>query len=104
MGRSAVFRPAMASTRNDLNIGGVGVMVKHPRQVREIFPTMKSEHFTKGRWIHAITEGTVGAGLHMFSVYGYDTGKPEHARLNMELDQEVFGAIAALDGAPWIIG
>eukprot|EP00972_Heterocapsa_arctica_P047074 6945090-Heterocapsa_arctica.AAC.1 len=22
----------------------------------------------------------------------------------MELDQEVFGAIAALDGAPWIIG
>eukprot|EP00972_Heterocapsa_arctica_P012820 1885384-Heterocapsa_arctica.AAC.1 len=40
----------------------------------------------------------------MFSVYGYDTGKPEHARLNMELDQEVFGAIAALDRAPWIIG
>eukprot|EP00972_Heterocapsa_arctica_P040052 5899882-Heterocapsa_arctica.AAC.1 len=40
----------------------------------------------------------------MFSVYGYDTEKPEHARLNMELDQEVFGAIAALDGAPWIIG
>eukprot|EP00972_Heterocapsa_arctica_P026577 3913037-Heterocapsa_arctica.AAC.1 len=40
----------------------------------------------------------------MFSVYGYDTGKPDHARLNMELDQEVFGAIAALDGAPWIFG
>eukprot|EP00972_Heterocapsa_arctica_P105088 15484515-Heterocapsa_arctica.AAC.1 len=47
MGRSAVFRPAMASTRNGLNIGGVGVMVKHPRKVREIFPTMKCEHFTR---------------------------------------------------------
>eukprot|EP00972_Heterocapsa_arctica_P078539 11582739-Heterocapsa_arctica.AAC.1 len=67
MGRSAVFRPAMASTRNGLNIGGVGVMVKHPRKVREIFPAAKNEHFTKGRWIHAITEGTGGAGLHMFS-------------------------------------
>eukprot|EP00972_Heterocapsa_arctica_P058842 8672181-Heterocapsa_arctica.AAC.1 len=40
----------------------------------------------------------------MFSVYGYDTGKPEHARLNMEVDLEVSGAIAALDGAPWIAG
>eukprot|EP00972_Heterocapsa_arctica_P093242 13755953-Heterocapsa_arctica.AAC.1 len=79
----------MASTRNGLNIRGVGVMC---------------EHFTKGRWIHAITEGAGGAGLHMFSVYGYDTGTPEHARLNMELDQGVFGAVAALDGAPWIIG
>eukprot|EP00972_Heterocapsa_arctica_P017072 2524166-Heterocapsa_arctica.AAC.1 len=63
-GRSAVFRPAMASTRNGLNIGGVGVMVKHPRKVREIFPPTKCEHFTKGRWIHAITEGAGGAGLH----------------------------------------
>eukprot|EP00972_Heterocapsa_arctica_P059343 8749996-Heterocapsa_arctica.AAC.1 len=25
-GRSAIFQPAMASTRNGLNIGGVGVM------------------------------------------------------------------------------
>eukprot|EP00972_Heterocapsa_arctica_P036056 5306286-Heterocapsa_arctica.AAC.1 len=63
-------------------------MVKHPRKVREIFPVAKNVHFTKGRWIHAITEGSGGAGLHMFSVYGYNTGKPEHARLNMELDQE----------------
>eukprot|EP00972_Heterocapsa_arctica_P010772 1579096-Heterocapsa_arctica.AAC.1 len=63
-------------------------MVKHPRKVREIFPPIKCEHFTKGRWIHAITEEAGGAGLHMFSAYGYDTGKPEHARLNMELDQE----------------
>eukprot|EP00972_Heterocapsa_arctica_P103527 15257512-Heterocapsa_arctica.AAC.1 len=54
-------------------------MVKHPRKVRQIFPTMKCEHFSTGRWIHAITEGTGGAGLHMLSVYGYDTGKPEHA-------------------------
>eukprot|EP00972_Heterocapsa_arctica_P045081 6655425-Heterocapsa_arctica.AAC.1 len=67
MGRSAVFRPAVASTRNGLNIGGVGVMVEHPRKVKQIFPTMKCEHFSKGRWIHAITEGTGGAGLHMFS-------------------------------------
>eukprot|EP00972_Heterocapsa_arctica_P010727 1573454-Heterocapsa_arctica.AAC.1 len=63
-GRSAVFRPAVASTQKGLNIGGVGVMVKHPRKVREISPPTKCEHFTKGRWIHAITEGTGGAGLH----------------------------------------
>eukprot|EP00972_Heterocapsa_arctica_P019413 2864591-Heterocapsa_arctica.AAC.1 len=63
-------------------------MVKHPRKVREIFPVTKCEHFNKGRWTHANTEGSGGAGLHMFSVYGYDTGKLEHARLNMELDQE----------------
>eukprot|EP00972_Heterocapsa_arctica_P026815 3946016-Heterocapsa_arctica.AAC.1 len=104
MGRRAVFGPAVASTRNGQNIGGVWVMVKHPRKVRQIFPLGKcGNFFSKGRWIHAITEGVGGAGLHMFSVYGYDTGKPEHARLNMELDQEVFGAIAALDGAPWIV-
>eukprot|EP00972_Heterocapsa_arctica_P102438 15094767-Heterocapsa_arctica.AAC.1 len=40
----------------------------------------------------------------MFSVYGYDTGKADRDRLNMELDQEVFGAIAALKGAAWIAG
>eukprot|EP00972_Heterocapsa_arctica_P112960 16434657-Heterocapsa_arctica.AAC.1 len=43
---------------------------------------------TPGRWIHAVTEGTGGAGLHLFSDYGCDTGKPDHDRLNMELDQE----------------
>eukprot|EP00972_Heterocapsa_arctica_P084551 12456200-Heterocapsa_arctica.AAC.1 len=80
-------------------MGGVGVMVKQPRKVKHIFPSGDTKHFDKGRWIHAITEGTGGAGLHLFSVYGYDTGKPDHDRLNMELDQEVFGAIAALDGA-----
>eukprot|EP00972_Heterocapsa_arctica_P105358 15525628-Heterocapsa_arctica.AAC.1 len=63
-------------------------MVKRPRKVREIFSAAKNEHFAKGRSIHAITEGTGGAGLHMFSAYGYDTGKPEHAIFNMQLDQE----------------
>eukprot|EP00972_Heterocapsa_arctica_P004299 639368-Heterocapsa_arctica.AAC.1 len=63
-------------------------MVKHPRKVKQIFPTEETKHFDKGRWIQAITEGIGGAGLHLFSVYGYDTGKPDHDRLNMELDQE----------------
>eukprot|EP00972_Heterocapsa_arctica_P068584 10133403-Heterocapsa_arctica.AAC.1 len=78
----------MGSVLKGQNLGGVGVMVKHPRNVKQIFPTGETKHFDKGRWIHAITEGTGGAGLHLFSVYGYDTGKPDHDRLNMELDQE----------------
>eukprot|EP00972_Heterocapsa_arctica_P048287 7120881-Heterocapsa_arctica.AAC.1 len=48
MERSAVFGPAVASTRNGQNIGGVGVMVKHPRKVRQIHPSGKCEHFSKG--------------------------------------------------------
>eukprot|EP00972_Heterocapsa_arctica_P034891 5135717-Heterocapsa_arctica.AAC.1 len=84
------------------NLGEVGFMVKHPGKVRQIHPVKNCEHLLKGRWIHAITDGVGGAGLHMFSVYGYGTGKSERARLNVELEQEVFGAIAALDGAFWI--
>eukprot|EP00972_Heterocapsa_arctica_P110825 16319588-Heterocapsa_arctica.AAC.1 len=63
-------------------------MVQQPRQVKQVFPTGETKHFDKGRWIHAITEGVGGAGLHMFSIYVHDTGKPDHERLNMELDQE----------------
>eukprot|EP00972_Heterocapsa_arctica_P061614 9087308-Heterocapsa_arctica.AAC.1 len=61
MGRSVVFNPAVASTKKGINIGGVGIMVKHPRKVRQIMPHKEQEHFSKGRWIHAITEGTCGA-------------------------------------------
>eukprot|EP00972_Heterocapsa_arctica_P108376 15962410-Heterocapsa_arctica.AAC.1 len=45
-----------------------------------------------------------GAGIHMFCVYGYDTGRQGHERLNAELDENVVGAIAALDGAAWVAG
>eukprot|EP00972_Heterocapsa_arctica_P082588 12169180-Heterocapsa_arctica.AAC.1 len=79
-------------------------MVKHPRKVKQVFPQGENPHFEKGRWIHAVTEGTSGAGLHLFSVYGYDTGKPDHDRLNAELDQEVFGAISVIKGAAWVAG
>eukprot|EP00972_Heterocapsa_arctica_P042403 6248981-Heterocapsa_arctica.AAC.1 len=37
-----------------------------------------------------------------FSVYGYDTGKADDDRLNMEVDPEVFGAITALKRAAWV--
>jgi hypothetical protein len=103
-GYDAVFAPAMPSTCGGQNKGGVGVMVKHPRKVKQIFPEGENPHFEKGRWIHAVTEGNAGAGLHLFSIYGYDTGKVDHDRLNMELDQEVFGAIATLNGAAWMAG
>eukprot|EP00972_Heterocapsa_arctica_P005853 863766-Heterocapsa_arctica.AAC.1 len=63
----------MGSTRGGQNLGGVGVMVKRPRKVKQIFPQGENPHFDKGRWIHAVTEGNSGAGLHLFSVYGYDT-------------------------------
>eukprot|EP00972_Heterocapsa_arctica_P080239 11825941-Heterocapsa_arctica.AAC.1 len=87
-GWSAVFQAACRSTRKGQSLGGVGIMVKHPRNCRQVHPQGTCEHHKKGRWIHAITEGAGGAGIHMFSVYGYDTGKPDHDRLNMELDQE----------------
>jgi hypothetical protein len=103
-GFHAVFAPAMKSIHKGQNLGGVGVMVKEPRKVKQVFPPEGTTHFEKGRWIHAVTEGQSGAGLHIFSIYGYDTGKKDHDRLNMELDQEVFGAIAALNGAAWIAG
>eukprot|EP00972_Heterocapsa_arctica_P082203 12116253-Heterocapsa_arctica.AAC.1 len=63
----------MGSVLKGQTMGGVGVMVKHPREVKQILPTGETTHFDKGRRIHAITEGTGGAGLHLFSVYGYDT-------------------------------
>ena len=103
-GFHAVFAPAMKSIHKGLNLGGVGVMVREPRKVKQVFPPVGTTHFEKGRWIHAVTEGQSGAGLHISSIYGYDTGKKDHDRLNMELDQEVFGAIAALNGAAWIAG
>eukprot|EP00972_Heterocapsa_arctica_P105004 15472797-Heterocapsa_arctica.AAC.1 len=56
MQKSAVFGPAVASTKKGQNLGGVGVMVKHSRKVRQIHPVEKCEHFSKGRWTHAITE------------------------------------------------
>eukprot|EP00972_Heterocapsa_arctica_P005462 806496-Heterocapsa_arctica.AAC.1 len=87
-GLSAVFAPAVGSILKGQSLGGVGVMVKHSRKVRQIFTTGETTHFEKGRWIHALTEGVGGAGLHMFSIYGYDTGNPDHDRLNMELGQE----------------
>eukprot|EP00972_Heterocapsa_arctica_P072929 10770044-Heterocapsa_arctica.AAC.1 len=61
MGMSAVFAPAMGSTMKGQNSGGVGVMVKYPRKVKQIFPTGDTTHFDKGRWTHALTEGVVGA-------------------------------------------
>eukprot|EP00972_Heterocapsa_arctica_P007967 1164297-Heterocapsa_arctica.AAC.1 len=78
----------MGSILKGRSLGGVGIMVKHPRKVKPIFPSGEAKHFDKGRWIHAITEGVGGAGLHLFSVYGNDSGKPDHERLNTELDQE----------------
>eukprot|EP00972_Heterocapsa_arctica_P050218 7386654-Heterocapsa_arctica.AAC.1 len=66
-GYNAVFAPAMNSTRGGQNLGGVGILVRHPRKVKQIFPQGENPHFDKGRWIHAATEGNSGAGLHMFS-------------------------------------
>eukprot|EP00972_Heterocapsa_arctica_P085016 12528478-Heterocapsa_arctica.AAC.1 len=52
-GFDTVFAPAMPSTCGGQNKGGVGVMVKHPRKVKQIFPQGENPHFDKGRWIHA---------------------------------------------------
>eukprot|EP00972_Heterocapsa_arctica_P013478 1984929-Heterocapsa_arctica.AAC.1 len=62
-------------------------MVRRPRKCRQFCPTEESPHHKDARWIHAISEGGGGAGIHMFSVYWYDTGGQGHDRLNAELDE-----------------
>eukprot|EP00972_Heterocapsa_arctica_P032453 4781019-Heterocapsa_arctica.AAC.1 len=38
----------MNSTRGGQNLGGVGVLVRHPRKVKQIFPQGENPHFDKG--------------------------------------------------------
>ena len=47
-GFHAVFAPAMHSAHKGQNLGGVGVMVKQPRKVKQIFPAEGTTHFEKG--------------------------------------------------------
>eukprot|EP00972_Heterocapsa_arctica_P010320 1516782-Heterocapsa_arctica.AAC.1 len=49
-GFDAVFAPAMGSVPKGQNLGGVGIMVKNPRKVKQIYPSGETKHFDKGWW------------------------------------------------------
>ena len=56
------------------------------------------------RWLHAVVESELGKPLHVVSLYGYDSGQPGAPERNAELFQDVFGAMAELGTAQWVVG
>ena len=80
--------------------GGLAVLCRSPRRCQAV--PHAGEHAE--RWLHAVVELAAGKPLHVFCLYGFDSGQPQAARRNAALFREVLEAAVSLGEVPWVAG
>ena len=97
------WTPACRRVSQGAASGGLAMLTHTERPWRKIAPGEEAPHAQAGRRSHAVVLAG-GAELHLFNVYGWLVGSPDHAARQSALWVELFAAIAGLGNAPWIAG